>query len=72
LGLRIPWAGRCGTLVGDAVAAAAGLAHSLAVEVGEVVVVLLVKVNHLPTRVLDAASDTGGGFRLVGRGARVR
>jgi hypothetical protein len=72
LGLGIPRPGWCGRLVGDAVAAGAALAHSLAVEVGKVVVVLLVKVNHLPTRVLDAASDTGGGFGLVGGGARVR
>jgi hypothetical protein len=72
LGLRKPRPGRCGRLIGDAVAGGAGLAHSLALEVGEVVVVLLVKVNHLPTRVLDAASDTGGSFRLVGRGARLR
>jgi hypothetical protein len=36
LGLGIPRPGWCGRLVGDAVAAGAALAHSLAVEVGEV------------------------------------
>jgi hypothetical protein len=46
------------------------LAEPVSVEEDEVVVVLLVEVDHLPTRVLATTADTTGGFRL-GRGARV-
>ncbi len=47
------------------------MAHSVAVEEVEAVVVLLVEVDHLPTRVLGAAAGTTGGVRLLGAGEGV-
>ena len=59
------------TLVGRNVTLGTGVAHSVAVEEVEAVVVLLVEVDHLPTRVLGAAAGTTGGVRLLGAGEGV-
>ena len=59
--------------MGDAVTPSARLADTLAVEEGEVVVSLLVEVDHLPSRVLAAAAWAHGQLWLLGAkpGARV-
>jgi len=66
--LAAPRPGGFSGLVGKNVTPGARVAHSVDLEEAEAVVVLLVEVNHLPTRVFGAAADTTGGVRLLGAG----
>ena len=69
--LAAPRPGGFSGLVGKNVTPGLGVAHSVAAEEVEAVVVLLVEVDHLPKRVLGAAAGTTGGVRLLGAGEGV-